>query len=187
MLGPDSPTEICDVLREKMKRIGTIAVIVWCLVLASLVAHGAWSHYTVETVPSYKGTDTPRLHSLMLISEGRNALLAVGALLASIFIARSTRRAPSIILTVVAGFAVLLWGASFITALRYTDRTFFALRPWSSTHFVLFWHAFLEPGVRWLLAGVGFACGIMAITRMKRNPDADRDRDAPCGAPLPHH
>lgn len=156
-----------------MKRIGTIAVITWSLVLASLVAHGAWSHHTVETLPSYKGTDTPRLHKLMLISEGRDVLLAVGALLASVFVARSTRRAPSIILIVVAGLAVLSWGATFITALRYTDRTFFALRPWSSAHFVLFWHAFLEPGFRWMLAGVGCACGIVAIRRTTREPDAE--------------
>ena len=156
-----------------MKRIGTIAVIVWCLVLALLVAHIAWSHYTVETVQPCKGIDTPRLHKLMLIPEGRDALLAAGALLASIFIARSTRRAPSITLIVVAGLAVLLWGGSFITALRYTDRTFFAQRPWSSTHLVLFWHAFLEPGLRWLLAGVGFVCGIMAITRTKTETDAE--------------
>ena len=148
----------------------------WCAVLVSVVIHAAWAHHNVASSSANYRPPKPTVHRLMLVSEGRDAILAAAGLLAALLAARSGRRTPAVVMTVVAALAFLLWGASFVTAFRHTDRTFFALRPWSSAHFVLLWHAFLEPGFRWLLAGIGFACGIMAITRLKREPDAEHQR-----------
>lgn len=153
--------------------MGKITIAVWGAVLASVVIHAAWAHHSVASSSSSYSAPKPTVHRRMLISEGRDAILAAAGLLAAVVAVRSGRQTPAVVMTVVAALAFLLWGASFVTALRHTDRTFFALRPWSSTHFVLLWHAFLEPGLRWLFAGVGFAFGIMAITRLKREPDAE--------------
>ena len=107
----------------------------------------------------------------MFISEGRDVLLAVIALVASVFVARSTRQTPLVIITVVAALALLLWGAPFVTSLPQTNRTFCVLRPWTSAHSVLLWHAFIEPGVRCLLTCVGLACGIAGLKIERRRDE----------------
>jgi len=122
----------------------------------------------------------------MLISEGRDVFLAVSGLVASIFVGWSIRRTPAVILTVAATLSLIFWGVSFATALRHTDGTFFDIRPWTLTHSILFWHAFVEPGVRCLLAGVGLACGIAGITASKKTTDAEHAPPAGRGeAPRP--
>jgi len=164
-----------------MKRIGNIAIVVWGVALASILVHAIWAHHSVQVSAAHNATPSPRIHMLMLISEVRDVLLVVAALIASVFMSRTTRRRPAIVMVVVAILALLLWGASFLTALRHTDRTFFALRPWHSTHFVLFWHAFLNPGLQCLLAAMGLVCGIMGITRNRNKTDAEQDE---CTVPV---
>jgi hypothetical protein len=157
-----------------MKRIGIIAIFVWVAVLVLVVIHAAWAHHSVQASAAHYTTPTSKIHMVMLISEGSDALLAAGALVASLFLLRSTRRAPSIALTVIAMLALLEWSVSFAASLQHTDRTFFALRPLTGMHIVLFWHAYLDTALRCLLAGVGLVCGIIGITKNRRNPDAEQ-------------
>lgn len=164
-----------DVLREEMKRIGTIAVTAWGIALVAILVHAMWAHHSVAASAAHNPTPSPRIHMLMLISEGRDALLVLAALVSSVFMMRSSRRGPAVVMAVVAAVALLIWTTSFLSALRHTDRTFFALRPWRSTHFILFWHAFLDPAVQCLLAGIGLVCGIIGITRNGKTRDAEQN------------
>jgi len=157
-----------------MKRIGMIAVLAWSLILASLVVHAAWAHHSLALSPANHRPPKATVHRLMLVSEGRDAVLAIVGLVAAAFVGRSSRRAPAVTVTAVAALALLLWGASFVTAVRHTDRTFFGFRPWTSTHSILLWHAFLESGVRCLLTTVGLTCGIAGMTMNKRITDAEQ-------------
>jgi len=162
------PAAELGVLQKKMKRIGIIATVVWTMVLASIVCHSIWTVNVVLTTSANHTESTHTLYRHMFISQGRDVLLAIAALLASVFVARSTRQGPLIIMTVVAVLALLLWGVPFVTSLPQTNRTFSVLRPWTPAHSVLLWHAFLEPGVRCLLACVGIACGIAGIKMQRR-------------------
>ncbi len=148
-----------------MKRIGIIATVVWTMVLASIVCHSIWTIYVVQTT-SANYMDT--FYRRMFILQGRDVLLAAAVLLAAVFVARSARQTPLIIMTVLAALALLLWSVPFVTSLPHTYRTFSVQRPWTPKHSVLLWHAFIEPGVRCLLTCVGLACGIAGIKMQRR-------------------
>ena len=138
---------------------------VWCLVL------GYWSLHIAGPTNSgdgaaVQGTDTPRLHKLMLFLKGRMRFSRRSAP-RSIFIARSTRRAPSSPLSLLQGLAVLLGGGSFITALRYT-RPDFPLLNGRGVHAPRsFLHAFPRTRIAWLLSGVGLCVDSWQLTKTK--------------------
>ena len=168
------PLAIMTLMRKKMKRIGIIATVAWVIVLASLIARAVWVHHAVQASSASYTVPTPTVHRLLLIAEGRDVLLAVGVLIASVFVGRSALRAPAITLIAFAAITCVLWSASFITSVVHTDRTCFTMRPWSSAQVILFWHVCLEPGFQCLLAGIGLACGIMVLAGKRSRTEAEQ-------------
>jgi len=158
-----------------MKRIGIVAVVIWATVLASVIVHAVWAHHALAaSTAAYQPLMKGDVHRRMLIPEGRDAVLALTALIASVFVVRSARRTPSAILTVIALLAFLQWGVSFLTVLRHTDRTPFNTLGSQMFRFDLFWHTFLQPGAQCLLAGAGLVCGIMGVVRNRKTRDAEQ-------------
>ena len=166
----------------RMKLLAIICIATWVVVLVLLSSRAIWAHRTLAattgSAPTIdaSGQSIPeaRLHTLMLVSEIRDFVLALVPLIAAVVFIHSHRRVSLIVMTVSAVLCLLVWVPSLVIVLCHTDISPFTT-PNSSTFLsTLFRHPFLERGLRCLLAGVGLVCAAMGLSMRQRQQEAER-------------